>query len=32
MPPMEQPSRADAWDLVCEWVASESLRKHLLGV
>jgi putative nucleotidyltransferase with HDIG domain len=29
---MEQPTRDQAWDLVCEWVASESLRKHLLGV
>jgi putative nucleotidyltransferase with HDIG domain len=26
------PSRQDAWDLVCEWVSSDSLRKHLLGV
>ena len=22
----------EAWDLVCEWVQSDSLRKHLLGV
>jgi putative nucleotidyltransferase with HDIG domain len=29
---MEQPTRAQAWDLVCEWVSSDSLRKHLLGV
>ncbi len=29
---MSEPTRAEAWDLVCEWVASESLRKHLLGV
>lgn len=29
---MSAPSRQDAWDLVCEWVQSESLRKHLLGV
>jgi putative nucleotidyltransferase with HDIG domain len=27
-----QPTRDQAWDLVCEWVASDSLRKHLLGV
>jgi putative nucleotidyltransferase with HDIG domain len=26
------PSRQEAWDLVCEWVQSDSLRKHLLGV
>ncbi len=26
------PTRQDAWDLVCEWVQSDSLRKHLLGV
>jgi putative nucleotidyltransferase with HDIG domain len=25
-------SREDAWGLVCEWVESDSLRKHLLGV
>ena len=25
-------SREDAWELVCEWVGSDSLRKHLLGV
>ena len=29
---MAQPTREEAWDLVCEWVESESLRKHLLGV
>lgn len=29
---MSQPTRAEAWDLVCEWVQSDSLRKHLLGV
>ena len=28
----DAPTRAEAWDLVCEWVSSESLRKHLLGV
>jgi putative nucleotidyltransferase with HDIG domain len=25
-------SREAAWELVCEWVSSESLRRHLLGV
>ena len=29
---MSAPSRDDAWQLVCEWVESESLRRHLLGV
>jgi putative nucleotidyltransferase with HDIG domain len=29
MPP---PTRDQAWDLVREWVQSDSLRKHLLGV
>jgi putative nucleotidyltransferase with HDIG domain len=29
---MAQPTREQAWDLVCEWVESDSLRKHLLGV
>ncbi|MDQ2676502.1 MAG: HDIG domain-containing protein [Actinomycetota bacterium] len=29
---MPQPTREEAWDLVCEWVQSDSLRKHLLGV
>jgi putative nucleotidyltransferase with HDIG domain len=29
---MAEISRDDAWDLVREWVQSESLRKHLLGV
>jgi predicted hydrolase (HD superfamily) len=29
---MPQPTREEAWDLVCEWVSSESLRRHLLGV
>src|SRR5918993_5205368 len=27
-----RPSRDEAWELVEEWVQSESLRKHLLGV
>jgi putative nucleotidyltransferase with HDIG domain len=26
------PTREEAWQLVCEWVESDSLRKHLLGV
>jgi putative nucleotidyltransferase with HDIG domain len=29
---MAEPTREEAWELVCEWVESESLRKHLLGV
>ena len=29
---MSAPTRQEAWDLVCEWVSSDSLRKHLLGV
>jgi len=29
---LSEPSRQEAWDLVCEWVQSDSLRKHLLGV
>jgi putative nucleotidyltransferase with HDIG domain len=29
---MAEISRDDAWELVCEWVGSESLRRHLLGV
>jgi putative nucleotidyltransferase with HDIG domain len=29
MPP---PSRAEAWELVCEWIQSDSLRKHVLAV
>jgi putative nucleotidyltransferase with HDIG domain len=29
---MPKPTRDQAWDLVCEWVQSDSLRKHLLGV
>lgn len=28
---MSVPTRQEAWDLVCEWVQSDSLRKHLLG-
>jgi predicted hydrolase (HD superfamily) len=26
------PTREQAWDLVCEWIESDSLRKHVLGV
>jgi predicted hydrolase (HD superfamily) len=29
---MAEVSRDDAWQLVTEWIDSESLRKHLLGV
>jgi|SRR5215211_405725 len=29
---MSEPTRDEAWDLVCEWIESDSLRKHLLGV
>ena len=29
---MAEVSRDDAWQLVTEWVESDSLRKHLLGV
>jgi predicted hydrolase (HD superfamily) len=29
---MDAPTRANAWELVCEWIASDSLRKHVLGV
>jgi putative nucleotidyltransferase with HDIG domain len=29
---MAQPTRDEAWQLVEEWVQSDSLRKHLLGV
>jgi predicted hydrolase (HD superfamily) len=25
-------TRADAWDLVCEWTQSDSLRRHMLAV
>jgi putative nucleotidyltransferase with HDIG domain len=30
--PAVTPSRDEAWALVCEWIESDSLRKHLLGV
>jgi putative nucleotidyltransferase with HDIG domain len=29
---MALPSRDEAWKLVCEWIQSDSLRKHLLVV
>ena len=29
---MAEVSREDAWRLVTEWIESDSLRKHLLGV
>lgn len=32
MPPMTEPTRDEAWELVCDWVASDALRKHMLGV
>jgi len=29
---LPRPTREEAWQLVCEWIASEALRKHVLGV
>src|SRR3954451_25001360 len=29
---MAEPTRDDAWALVCEWIESDSLCKHVLGV
>ena len=29
---MARPTREEAWSLVCEWISSDSLRKHVLGV
>ena len=29
---MASPTREQAWELVCEWIESDSLRKHVLGV
>jgi len=29
---MPLPSRAEAWALVCEWIQTDSLRKHVLAV
>jgi len=29
---MAEPTRADAWELLCEWTESDSLRKHSLAV
>lgn len=26
------PTRADAWELVCDWTESDALRKHMLAV
>ena len=28
----QPPTRDEAWELVCEWTQSDSLRKHMLGV
>ena len=28
----QQSSRAEAWDLLCEWTESDSLRRHMLAV
>jgi putative nucleotidyltransferase with HDIG domain len=30
--PQVTPTREEAWALVCEWIDSEALRRHLLGV
>jgi putative nucleotidyltransferase with HDIG domain len=29
---MAEPTRDEAWQLLCEWTESDSLRKHALGV
>lgn len=29
---MSEPTREQAWELLCEWTQSDSLRKHALGV
>lgn len=29
---MDGPTREQAWDLVCGWIASDSLRRHVLAV
>jgi predicted hydrolase (HD superfamily) len=29
---MTNPTREEAWQLVCEWIESDSLRNHVLGV
>ena len=29
---MSLPTREEAWDLLCQWVESDSLRKHMLAV
>lgn len=29
---MAEPTRAEAWELLCEWTESDSLRKHALAV
>lgn len=30
--PMRLPAREEAWDLLCEWTPTPSLRKHMLAV
>jgi putative nucleotidyltransferase with HDIG domain len=32
MDTMSLPTRQEAWDLLCQWVESDSLRKHMLAV
>ncbi len=29
---MALPDRQEAWQIVCEWIGSDSLRKHVLAV
>lgn len=29
---MSLPTRAEAWNLLCQWITSDSLRKHVLAV
>src|SRR3954454_23895836 len=29
---LRMPTREEAWQLVCEWTESDSLRKHMLAV
>jgi predicted hydrolase (HD superfamily) len=32
LPPMPNPTRSDAWTLLCEWTSGDALRKHALAV